>query len=85
MECFAFPFTIDPMSFDVDIGHASATGVREHNEDFAAVVRAAAHEPGRGLIAAVADGVSAGGLGREAAQTTVMSLVQDFHAAPPTW
>ncbi|MEY4753797.1 MAG: hypothetical protein RJA44_1472 [Pseudomonadota bacterium] len=74
-----------PMSFDVDIGYASATGAREHNEDFAAVVRAAAHEPGRGLIAAVADGVSAGGLGREAAQTTVMSLVQDFHAAPPTW
>ena len=73
------------MSFDVDIGYSSATGVREHNEDFAAAVRAAAHEPGRGLIAAVADGVSAGGLGREAAQTTVMSLVQDFHAAPATW
>ena len=73
------------MSFEVNIGYTSATGVREHNEDFAAVVRADAHEEGRGLIAAVADGVSAGGLGREAAQTTVMSLVQDFHAAPPTW
>ena len=72
-------------SFDVDIGHTSASGVREHNEDFAAAVRAGAQEPGRGLIAAVADGVSAGGLGREAAQTTVMSLVQDFHAAPATW
>ena len=59
--------------------------MREHNEDFAAAVRAGAQEPGRGLIAAVADGVSAGGLGREAAQTTVMSLVQDFHAAPATW
>lgn len=73
------------MSFDVDIGHTSACGLREHNEDFAAVMRADAHEPGRGLIAAVADGVSTGGLGREAAQTTVMSLVQDFHAAPATW
>lgn len=73
------------MSFDVDIGHTSASGVRERNEDFAAAVRAGAQEPGRGLIAAVADGVSAGGLGREAAQTTVMSLVQDFHAAPATW
>ncbi len=73
------------MSFDVDIGHTSASGARERNEDFAAAVRAGAQEPGRGLIAAVADGVSAGGLGREAAQTTVMSLVQDFHAAPATW
>ncbi|MFM2057882.1 MAG: hypothetical protein RLY71_2267 [Pseudomonadota bacterium] len=73
------------MSFDVDIGHTSLRGLREHNEDFVATVRADAHEPVRGLIAAVADGVSAGGLGREAAQTTVMSLVQDFHAAPATW
>ena len=73
------------MSFEVNIGYMSACGVREHNEDFAAVMRADAHEAGRGLIAAVADGVSSGGLGREAAQTTVMGLVQDFHAAPPTW
>lgn len=73
------------MSFDVDIGHTSACGVREQNEDFAAAVRADAHEAERGLIAAVADGVSSGGLGREAAQTTVMSLVRDFHAAPATW
>ena len=57
------------MSFDVDIGHTSATGPRDHNEDFAAAMRAAAHEEERGLIAAVADGVSMGGLGREAAQT----------------
>ncbi|MEX8517161.1 MAG: protein phosphatase 2C domain-containing protein [Leptothrix sp. (in: b-proteobacteria)] len=73
------------MSFDVDIGQTSACGARTHNEDFAAVVRADAHEPARGLIAAVADGVSSGGLGLEAAQTTVRSLVQDFHAAPATW
>lgn len=69
------------MSFDVDIGHASRRGTREHNEDFAAALR----EPGRGLVAAIADGVSGGGRGREAAQTTVMSLVADFFAAPPTW
>jgi len=73
------------MSFDVDIGHRSASGPREHNEDFAAAVRPAAHEVGRGLIAAVADGVSTGGLGREAAQTSVMAVVNDFHAAPATW
>lgn len=69
------------MSFDVDIGHASRRGAREHNEDFAGALR----EPGRGLIAAIADGVSAGGRGREAAQTTVMGLLADFFAAPATW
>ncbi len=69
------------MSFDVDIGHSSERGQRERNEDFVA----AATDATRGLIAAVADGVSAGGRGLEAAQTTVMSLVTDYGAAPVTW
>lgn len=73
------------MSFDVDIGHASERGPRENNEDFAAVVQPAPSDDRRGLIAAVADGVASGGQGRLAAQTTVMSLVQDFHAVPETW
>lgn len=69
------------MSFEVEVGHASRRGGRERNEDFAGALR----EPGRGLVAAIADGVSAGGRGREAAQTTVMGLLADFFAAPATW
>ena len=55
------------------------------NEDFAGVVRAPTGERSRGLIAAVADGVSGAGFGLEAAQTTVMGLTEDFYAAPATW
>ncbi len=73
------------MSFDVDIGRYSARGPRERNEDFAGAVSAPPHEIERGLIAAIADGVSAGGHGRAAAQTAVISLVNDFHGAPATW
>jgi len=73
------------MSFDVDIGHTSERGPRADNEDFAAAQRPAPHEEALGFIAAIADGVSAGGGGRMAAQTTVMALVQDYFAAPPTW
>ncbi len=69
------------MSFDVDIGHRSERGQRERNEDFVAATTDAT----RGLIAAVADGVSSGGRGLEAAQTTVMSLVTDYGGAPATW
>ncbi len=69
------------MSFDVDIGHSTERGLRERNEDFVAATTDAT----RGLIAAVADGVSSGGRGLEAAQTTVMSLVTDFAGAPATW
>jgi serine/threonine protein phosphatase PrpC len=71
------------MTFDVQIGRSSDRGRRDRNEDFAAALPG--DDGGRGLIAAVADGVSAGGHGRAAAQTAVISLVNDFHGVPATW
>ena len=71
------------MSFDVEIGHTSRRGPREANEDFGGAMRG--DDRTRGLIAALADGVSTGGQGLEAAQTTVMGLLADFFAAPETW
>ena len=73
------------MSFEIDVGLASLQGRRERNEDFAGVQRAAAHEADRGWVAALADGVSTGGDGLMAAQTTVMALLSDFHATPLSW
>ncbi len=73
------------MSFDIDVGLASARGPRAQNEDFVAARMPAAYEEELGFIAAVADGVSRGGEGRMAAQTSVRSLVEDYFGAPPTW
>jgi serine/threonine protein phosphatase PrpC len=73
------------MSFDVEIGQASRSGPREINEDFAAATRAAPGDRVSGLVAAIADGVSGGGRGLEAAQTSVMGLLADFFATPATW
>ncbi|HJV95425.1 MAG TPA: protein phosphatase 2C domain-containing protein, partial [Albitalea sp.] len=73
------------MSFDVEIGHFSLKGPRDLNEDFAASLRPAAHDEARGCVAAIADGVSSGGRGLEAAQTTVMSVVNDYFDCPDTW
>jgi serine/threonine protein phosphatase PrpC len=70
------------MSFDVEIGWVCERGNAERNEDFAAALRDSRK---RGLVAAIADGVSAGGLGLMAAQTTVRSVVDDFFSAPDTW
>src|SRR5215216_6728674 len=73
------------MAFEIDIGFTSLAGKKEINEDFAAAMLP---EPGReamGAIAAIADGVSMGGMGREAAQTTVTSLVRDYFGTPETW
>jgi serine/threonine protein phosphatase PrpC len=73
------------MSFHVDIGYSSERGQRSVNEDFGGATLAGPLDQRRGLIAAVADGVSTGGGGLEAAQTTVMGLLADFFAAPETW
>jgi serine/threonine protein phosphatase PrpC len=73
------------MSFDLDIGDASERGPRERLEDFAAVVRPEPQDEAHGVIAALADGVSSGGGGLEAAQTAVLTITGDYHATPPTW
>ena len=73
------------MSFELDIGHTSQAGRNEVNEDFAALAVGQGRDRERGAIAAIADGVSTGGKGREAAQTTVSTLVGDYFATPETW
>lgn len=73
------------MSFDVEIGQATRSGPRDVNEDCVAVARAQPGDGVPGLIAAIADGVSTGGLGREAAQTSVRALLADFFDTPATW
>lgn len=82
---FIPPSKAASMSFDLDIGQASERGPREHMEDFAAVRWPESHEAPWGVIAALADGVSQGGKGREAAQTAVLTLLNDYHSTPATW
>ena len=73
------------MSFDIDIGFTSLTGKKAVNEDFAAAMLPEEGQESMGAIVAIADGVSTGGMGREAAQTTVTSLVRDYFGTPETW
>ena len=73
------------MAFDLDIGFVTLAGRKEGNEDFCAAMLPEAGQEGRGSIVAIADGVSTGGMGKEAAQTTVTSLVRDYYGTPETW
>jgi len=73
------------MAFDIDIGFASQAGRKPLNEDFCAAMLPTAGQEEMGSIVAIADGVSAGGMGREAAQTSVTSLVRDYFGTPETW
>jgi len=73
------------MAFDIDIGFCSNAGTKGSNEDFCGAMLPEPGHEGMGAIAAVADGVSRGGMGKEAAQTTVVSLLRDYYGTPETW
>lgn len=73
------------MAFELDIGFACAAGRKDLNEDFCAAMLPQKGQEDMGSIVAIADGVSTGGMGKEAAQTTVTSLVRDYYGTPQTW
>ncbi len=73
------------MAFEIDIGFASDAGRKDINEDFCAAMLPEPGQEAMGSVVAIADGVSTGGMGKEAAQTTVTSLVRDYYATPETW
>ncbi|HYD63450.1 MAG TPA: bifunctional protein-serine/threonine kinase/phosphatase [Noviherbaspirillum sp.] len=74
------------MPLSISIGHCTRAGLRERNEDFVGMVTP--NEPelsAKGLIAAIADGVSGNEGGREASEYTVRGLLTDYYATPDTW
>jgi serine/threonine protein phosphatase PrpC len=74
------------MSLEFAVGHATRTGKRSRNEDFAGAVTPDADDLAtRGALLAVADGVSGEGAGREAAEYAVRGLLADYYATPETW
>lgn len=73
-----------PLQFTA--AHHTATGLREQNEDFVGMVTPGEPELStKGMIAAIADGVSGSDGGREAAEYCVRGLLTDYYATPDTW
>ncbi|MBS0308373.1 MAG: bifunctional protein-serine/threonine kinase/phosphatase [Proteobacteria bacterium] len=74
------------MPLTVATGHATEAGKRPANEDFVGMVTPDDPELStKGLIAAIADGVSGNEGGRQAAEYTVRGLLTDYYATPDTW
>jgi serine/threonine protein phosphatase PrpC len=74
------------MPLKIQTGHATAAGVRPHNEDFTGMVTPSGEELARkGALVAIADGVSGHAGGREAAEYSVRGLLTDYYATPDTW
>lgn len=74
------------MPLIVTTGHHSVAGVRPRNEDFVGMVTPDEPElSSKGMMAAIADGVSGNEGGREAAEYAVRGLLTDYYATPDTW
>lgn len=68
------------------LGESSLTGPRPRNEDYIGVVTPAdAQLAIKGALLMVADGVSGGAGGAEAAEMTVRTVSADYYATPDTW
>lgn len=69
------------------IGHSSRPALGKSNEDCYGIVTPAqeAAAATRGSAIAIADGVSASGVGRFASEITVTTLLRDFYATPADW
>ena len=75
------------MPLTLEFGYTTATGPRERNEDYGGFVEPADPQLAatKGMLAVVADGVSGGTHGREAAESSVRNLLTDYYATPDTW
>ncbi|MGZ3254855.1 MAG: PP2C family protein-serine/threonine phosphatase, partial [Burkholderiaceae bacterium] len=74
------------MPLSIAASHATRAGLRSRNEDFVGMVTPDEPELStKGLIAAIADGVSGNEGGREASEYTVRGLLTDYYATPDTW
>ncbi|GGI55543.1 bifunctional protein-serine/threonine kinase/phosphatase [Oxalicibacterium solurbis] len=74
------------MQLTLNAGHATRAGQRPSNEDFVGMVLPGEPElSGKGVIAAIADGVSGNDGGREASEYTVRGLLSDYYATSDTW
>jgi protein phosphatase len=75
------------MTLSTITGYATATGPRPRNEDRGGFVVPAddALAATKGCLAVVADGVSGGAHGHEAAEVAVRTLLADYYATPDSW
>lgn len=74
------------MKLNFSVGESSVTGPRPRNEDYIGLVTPADSQLSiKGALLAVADGISGGAGGAEAAEMTIRTISADYYATPETW
>jgi protein phosphatase len=72
-------------TLELRVGCATLGAAGKPNEDFHAVVAPPPDSADRGVVIALADGVSGAGSARVAAEITVRSLAADYYVTPLRW
>src|SRR3990167_2980426 len=96
-ECFSRltgnPLTMTDLSLTnlksqlaVTVAQHSSAGVKPRNEDSIAIqIPQDAQLTTKGIVAAIADGVSAAEAGREASEIAVKGFINDYYSTPDSW
>ncbi|WP_198663026.1 bifunctional protein-serine/threonine kinase/phosphatase [Cohaesibacter intestini] len=80
------PNLFDKAKAMVSLGQASATGPKARNDDFyGASLPEGSALVSKGILIAIADGISSSDHGRTAAHTAIKSLMSDYYATPEAW
>ncbi|NOQ64139.1 MAG: protein kinase, partial [Methyloprofundus sp.] len=70
----------------ISVGSATAKGIKERNEDFlGAIIPEGAQLLHKGVVAAIADGMSGSDAGHEASHCCVASFLNDYYSTPDSW
>jgi len=70
----------------VSVAQRSAAGVKERNEDCMAIqIPTGSALARKGIVAAIADGVSAAEAGQEASEIAITGFVNDYYSTPDSW
>ena len=73
-------------ALSISVGQYSSAGIKAINQDRCGVFVPEGNEQmTRGIIAAVADGISSSEVSQEASSTVIASLIEDYYATPESW
>jgi len=71
---------------DITTGLFTSAGPKPQNEDALGVhIPEASLLPTKGIVACIADGVSAASAGKEAAEASVLGFISDYYETPESW
>ncbi|MFI3189239.1 protein kinase [Crenothrix sp. D3] len=74
------------MKLTISIGYATDKGIKADNEDFfGSLIPKEPQLTYKGIVAAIADGMSGSDAGKQASQCCVSSFLADYYSTPDSW